>query len=630
MKRILVLSAYISETHAREVLSGIRKCAREHACSAVIYTCKMRYQEGNRHDAGEFIVFDLPKLDRYDGIIIAGSTIFSDEVVQSLIKRAEESGRPAVSLEKYSPSLINVAIDNKSAMKELLRHVITEHGYKRINYIAGVAGNVEALDRYAAYTETLAEYGIPFESERVFWGDWLRATGERAVEAFWKSSLPKPEVIVCSSDKNALGAHVALTAMGLRVPQDVALTGFDDDLETRYYIPGITTVAREPVLAGYRACEAVLAGMRAEDRGRRIAINTHVECRESCGCNHPVPVEEKQFRKLYFLEKDRNEKLISRIDDMSVDLTMASTFAQLQSVLRKHAGEFGCDAFYVSIFDNILSPGTIDFTNMDAQRDVPAAVSGSGRSTLLFAYEDGKFLEDIHVDADTYLASRTGDEKTRGCYVVNPLHFGEILFGCTVIKNSELPFDSELFYTMITDIGNAIQTIKCQQQKEIMLVKLENMWGFDTLTGVYNRAGFHRYGERIWRESIAHHVNAMLLFADLDGLKRINDTFGHDEGDKYIRALADIFRASRRHGEVVMRYGGDEFVVIASNVTQAYAEEYVLDIQERIRMFNEDNDGLTELSASVGYILITPQEGDALEEAIYRADKQMYNIKKAR
>ncbi len=632
MKKIAVLSTLLSETHGRQVLSGILECAEENDCCVFVFTCKMRYDPANRHDVGEYMIFETPDFSDFDAAIIASSTIWSEKVLQDIFHNVRACGVPAVSLEKYIEDMINVVIDNKAAMKDIVQHMICEHGYRRVNYIAGVPGNAEAIARFEAFREALEENGIPYEPERVYWDDWMKTSGEEAVRVFSESGLPFPEAIICSSDKNALGAFTALTRMGLKVPQDVALSGFDDDFEGKYHVPALTTVARMPEQSGYMACEAALKGMGQEDKGRTIHIQTSSVYRESCGCINRQRLQEKEFRKLYFQNLDMNEKLTRLLDNISIDLTAVSTFEHLRGVLSRYAPEFGCDSLYLAVYDEVLSAGQLDIYSTSEVVPSPTRSYGADDCTVIFGYRNG---QSIDFDGDkknlrVLLDEEIEQGKSGSCYVVSPLHFGDRLFGFSVLQNSQVPFESELYNVLITNVGNAIQSIKTQQLKQLMIEKLESMWCLDSLTGVYNREGFKKYGGRIWEESVRRHTNIMMLFADLDGLKKINDNYGHDEGDRYIRALADVFKAARHHGEVVMRYGGDEFVVIANNVTEEYAKAYVQEIQRRIREYNESCKNEIKLSASVGYFLLNPTEESRLDAAICKADKVMYDIKKAR
>lgn len=628
MKNIALLSTFIAETHAHQVIAGILQCAAENDCNVVIYTCKMQYNTGNKTTLGDYMVFDLPDFSQFDGVIVASSTIWSDEVTMEVQRRVRESGVPAVSLERMTRGMYNVLIDNKAAMKELVLHMIRAHGHTRINYIAGVKDNTEATARFEAYRETLEENGIPYEPERVYWGEWSKLNGEEAVEAFMASGLSMPTAIICSSDKNALGAFNRLTREGFRVPEDIAITGFDDDTEGMYHVPALTSVARMPQLSGYMACKAILGGIADADIDVPLFIKTESVFRESCGCKNSHPVQEELFRKLYFQNLDKTERLERLTEHMAHGLTMVECFEDLKDVLKMHVPDLACDTFHLFVFDRVLKEQDMDTLERAATYDGSIAENcRTERVTLLLGYDYGAFLDDVDMDMRAFL-TYIKQKKKAGYYVLAPIHFADHLFGYCICGNSALQLDSEMFYTVMTDIGNAIESIKKQQLMQAMIVKLDSMWGYDALTGVYNRAGFKKYGGRVWNESVESKTSLMLLFSDLNGLKTVNDLYGHDEGDRCIKALADAFRSQRHHGEVIMRYGGDEFVMIAANVTEQYAADYVKAFEKALEDYNAAKHPPQPVSASFGYCMLYPCAEDSMEDAIHAADVRMYETKK--
>ena len=120
----------------------------------------------------------------------------------------------------------------------------------------------------------------------------------------------------------------------------------------------------------------------------------------------------------------------------------------------------------------------------------------------------------------------------------------------------------------------------------------------------------------------------LIIFMDLDGLKMINDTYGHEEGDNLLRSFSEILIGVKRHGEVVMRYGGDEFVIISLEATVKKAEDYVMSIIQGMRQFNSTHDLRYKLDASIGYHILNPKNGVDIETAIEIADQKMYENKK--
>ncbi len=170
--------------------------------------------------------------------------------------------------------------------------------------------------------------------------------------------------------------------------------------------------------------------------------------------------------------------------------------------------------------------------------------------------------------------------------------------------------------------------IRKQSLMRTMIEKLDSVWCYDTLTGVYNRSGFRKYGGKVWDDTLQRTQDVLILFMDLDGLKMINDTYGHEEGDSLIKNFADILIGVKRHGEAIMRYGGDEFVIISPYATESEAEGYVKNIERAMREFNEQHDLRYQLDASIGYHILYPENGVDIETAIEIADRQMYENKK--
>lgn len=178
------------------------------------------------------------------------------------------------------------------------------------------------------------------------------------------------------------------------------------------------------------------------------------------------------------------------------------------------------------------------------------------------------------------------------------------------------------------NVGNAIEMIRKQLLMRTMIEKLDSVWCYDTLTGIYNRSGFRKYGGKVWDEMLQKNQDVLILFMDLDGLKMINDTYGHEEGDHLIQSFAEILIGVKKHGEAVMRYGGDEFVIISPYATEQEAENYVMSIEQGMKTFNEQHALRYRLDASIGYHILYPKNGVDIETAIEIADQKMYSNKK--
>lgn len=150
----------------------------------------------------------------------------------------------------------------------------------------------------------------------------------------------------------------------------------------------------------------------------------------------------------------------------------------------------------------------------------------------------------------------------------------------------------------------------------------------DGLTGLLNRRGFTTLAEQQLRTSIRTRNRLWLLFADLDGLKEINDRLGHEAGDRALREIADLLRnGTFRAADLVARFGGDEFAVLATEVSPTDGDRLVTRVEDALGRANEMPGRPFALSLSVGVALHDPERPRTLDELIGEADRHMYEAK---
>ncbi len=218
---------------------------------------------------------------RTDGLIMISPAIDSD-FVQSLL----EAELPFVLVhnEDRDPRVASVSIDNKTPMKELVQHVI-HYGHTKIAFLGGFPQSRSGADRYAGYCEALALSGIPIDSRLVSSLGYHYDVGVSETQRLL--SMPRdaaPTALICGCDKTALGAAKAVMNLGLRIPEDISMTGFDDIPDAALLAPGLTTVRLPMRQMGETAAILLLEQIeRQEWTGRRERLPTELVLRGSVG-----------------------------------------------------------------------------------------------------------------------------------------------------------------------------------------------------------------------------------------------------------------------------------------------------------------------------------------------------------
>lgn len=174
------------------------------------------------------------------------------------------------------------------------------------------------------------------------------------------------------------------------------------------------------------------------------------------------------------------------------------------------------------------------------------------------------------------------------------------------------------------------RSVRYAIERNRMQMEIRNLSLKDELTGLYNRRGFLALAEQQLKLAQRGAGNLLLLFADIDGLKYINDTFGHREGDYAIKNAATILRKTFRRSDIVARIGGDEFTVLAVDASLEGGQAMINALQQNIDMHNDLSEDPYRLSLSAGLAAFEPSMTPSIEELMSRADSALYDQKKLR
>jgi len=173
-------------------------------------------------------------------------------------------------------------------------------------------------------------------------------------------------------------------------------------------------------------------------------------------------------------------------------------------------------------------------------------------------------------------------------------------------------------------LGNSMDLTDHKRTEE----KIRSISVTDQLTGLYNRRGFLTLAEQQLKFSDRNQSDMLLFFADLDGMKWINDTLGHEEGDRALIDVAGILKETFRSSDIIARMGGDEFAILAIDTTGIYPEVMMTRLQNQIDTHNNEGTRRYKISISMGTAYYDPENPCSFDELMSRADQLMYEQKK--
>ncbi len=268
----------IGDPFLAELLLGIETCLVEEGYELLLYCTQGRSSEDRR----AFLPLNEHNTD--------GLIVFANSLSEAELRRFHSHGLPLTLLHQTPPAGLDipcVTVENKAGAAKAVSHLIA-CGRKRIAFLAGPKGNEDSGWRELGYRETLAAHGIPFRPELVADGGFSAALSETAV-AQWLQDGVELDAIFAADDNSAQGAIFALQRAGKRIPEDVAVVGFDDVNYARYMMPPLTTVRAPIGEAGRKAAEQLIKLMRGETADPLTLLPTELIIRESCGSHLAQP-----------------------------------------------------------------------------------------------------------------------------------------------------------------------------------------------------------------------------------------------------------------------------------------------------------------------------------------------------
>ena len=179
---------------------------------------------------------------------------------------------------------MNVRCNNDEGIRQLVRHLVVDHGYKTLGYLSGRIDSPDNHARAKAIESEAAAHGARVELGEGWQGDYSAAGGARVISGLLDAKTKLPRAIVCANDQTALGAMHALSQRGIRVPRDIAVTGFDDVPVARHMHPPLTTVRQPMQELGATAFEILYSKISTGRADADVVLPVELIIRESCGC----------------------------------------------------------------------------------------------------------------------------------------------------------------------------------------------------------------------------------------------------------------------------------------------------------------------------------------------------------
>ncbi len=614
-KIIAVCVARIQDDATNDYITALNDATFNTDYNVLVYNTSTVIDTEDCYTDAQFYVYNLIDYSIIDAVIIVEEAILNKVVIQTIIQNAKTFHVPVIMIGEKQEGCINIKFDQETGFTAMVQHMVEVHQMKKLHFMAGMRNNVFSDKRLEVFKQILQEHNLPFDDSMVSYGDFWSGPATEAAEKIVASGN-LPEAIICANDTMAVAVCGVLNSHGIRIPEQVAVTGFDGIPEIQYSSPKITSASCNAADIAEKTVEVLENLGECKNKTETFTVPARIILAESCGCREKKPQDASRhlnsLNDRFYLYQDESIKL----SKLMAKIQRCESVEQVKEQLHNSMFYDMCCLTEYNFLEENSNPEEFSAESLkNMNRDMLMLYECNHPKELgPYAFPLNQIIPALEYCLDNHRAM-----------VFTPLHHMGVPLGYVSFFFQRLDHAQASRITQIADSLNAaLGGYRMNRYKNFLTRQIEEMYRIDSLTGLYNRRGFALAYQRMleWEQK---EKQLTIILADLDRLKYINDTFGHKEGDFAIRAVADTLRAVCPDGSLFTRFGGDEMLAVCTGKMEP--EEIRTAFSEYFKQFNACSIKPYEISASIGIYITEGNDRLSFDELIEKSDRLMYEEK---
>lgn len=603
----------LSQAHTylkTDFLTELDKAARDEGYSVVVFNSSMDYywaQNGNNITGR---IYEMIRYDMLAALIILAGDLYDVQKQEEIIQRAKKNKIPVFWQGGVHDDCISIRTDYEDAYKAVIRHVVRDHHAKDTFFVAGIRDEVNSQLRLRYWQEVAEEGGLPCGEDRIAYGNYLEPEARIITEEQILKRNPLPQAVFCANDGMAAAVCDTLKKHGIRVPEDVIVTGFDGTGTAYLSRPRLTTCDSD-----YQGQAALIMEQIRHFRqtGVNEAVCTHPfrpVLSESCGC--PETINEQ----IAAIHDRQQSEMMYNIEN--------SLFYQVDQILVEK------DLYgFLTRLGELILPGSALYLNksiLNINPDTEYQVDHLEDDLIMVPYcrpEEQPALRQV------YLKDMPLPSDENGVTILNIVHAGERLCGYYAAHSADLSADFQLI-KRISDILNLLGSVQLgrvwQRQLE---AKLENNLYTDFITNLPNLKGLTRWYNEYAANRANHDKALSLTIYGVPNYFSCYETCGMAAVEEIVKTVSQTLRNADPEAQQIARISEDQFVVVDSSETGKELEEWIRLVSgeffREISVCGSEEIRSWLLEVNYGYTKLNPGwDGIQLENMIHLAIGDMY------
>ncbi|MBO4776221.1 MAG: EAL domain-containing protein [Lachnospiraceae bacterium] len=567
----------------------------------IVFNSLLSVYDGSIYDTGASSVYNIVDFDILDCLIIFDRGLINKQNGIEMIAKAKEKNVPVILINSENEGCFCVSDDYKTSYKNLIRHVIRDHGVRDTFFMGGYRWDPDTLDRLACYKKALGDENINFSDWMVGYGEFRDTTAREEIDRVIKERRKPPQAVFCANDIMAMAVCTRLKELGYRVPEDVIVTGYDGIEEGKYFIPNITTVRRN-IEGEAVACANLLKEIFSGKAEKRIIkIPYKVIYNESCGCPSEEDFSDYRERMAECMKINRDFSAHEADVFAGADkFLMCDTMPEmLDALVNSNLGERSYMCIKSMLFESL---SIMYKSNLD--------IDYSNEYIILSSESDEEFGL-INDDLKMIVPNAEEWFKDDTVFIVNALYVEDYQYGLYFYKTEDIRYMANRVNRMSRALNLSFGTVYTRMIQKGMQMELEQAAFLDPMTQMSNLKGLEKWFEEFGEKSENHETALSMAIFKLDKYKYIYENFGVMEIEEVVNIIARVFTKNTGRKKFTARISDDEFVVVDytgdlddPKTAEDIVNESVSMLQSAVENFNSVKFKDYGVELNVGYTVL--------------------------
>lgn len=578
-KKIALFISHIYGEYQRNLCTGIISKATEYGYHVDIFASNDG-ETTKELGQGESSILKIPNYSSYRGVIFASATYIESGLKNQILQTIKENcSCPILNINQEASEFYTLSIDNIQPMKELVSHLITTHKYQRISFLANKHDALYSTQRIHSYQETMNKYNLTWSDNTIAWCYPNLDSVREAVTPLINNPDGQPEAIVCYNDTIALMASKVLTEKGLTIPNDIALTGYDNLEAACHNIPPITSVTFPVKELGELAVDTLIRIHAGEKLDSSITVSAHPVILSSCGCINPSTQRNSHYNLNLINTIARREREMITDINLSSSLLNITDIDEGMDVLATFTNTIeNLEGFYICLYPDWDSLSDSILTITDSDEEVTYS---NDLKLLKMGIKNGKRIPECSFSNDILLPSSVYQDSSIA-FIYMPLYFKDRNFGYIALsyKNNNIKHTFSLML-WLRNINNMLQTIVSNYERTALINRLETLYLKDELTHLWNLKGLKKYCDSLSIERNGLDKPIMVITLHIDDLEQIQTQFGIKEAELCLLVLTRAIESNQTTSHFCSRSEKNTFHLLLQDTS----EEEAIGLMKKIEKY---------------------------------------------